>query len=65
MLILICKGEINMYHELTKKERNRFIKKYFNQYDEDIWKIKTISCISYNNVYEYLIDKKYILRIFK
>lgn len=54
-----------MYHELTKKERNRFIKKYFNQYDEDIWKIETISCISYNNVYEYLIDKKYILRIFK
>jgi len=53
-----------MYHELSKKEIDRFIRKHFNQYDEDVWKIKTISCISYNDVYEYLIDKKHTLRIF-
>jgi len=52
-----------MYHELSKKEIKKFIKRYLNPYDDYIKGIKTISCINYNNVYEYLINKKYILNI--
>ena len=54
-----------MYYELTEKEINKFINKYFNKYDEDIKKINHISRIKYRNVEEYLINHKYILRIYK
>ena len=52
-----------MYHELNKKEISRFIKKHLYPYDEFAKYTNTISCISYNNVYEYLINKQFILKI--
>lgn len=53
-----------MYHELSKKEINKFIKRYLNPYDDYTKEIVSISCINYNNVYEYLINKKYLLRVY-
>ena len=64
MIYLICKGEIIMYHELSEKEIDKFIRKYLYPYEDFKKKINTMSCISYNNVYEYLINKQYILKIY-
>lgn len=46
-----------MYRLLNKKEMQIFINKYFRGWDEDI---KSVSVISYDNVYEYLINGHYI-----
>lgn len=54
-----------MYYELTEKEISKFINKYFNKYDEEIKKINHISRIKFKNVEEYLINHKYLLRIYK
>ena len=64
MILFSCKGENNVYHELNKKEIDNFIKKYLNPYDDYTKEIKSISCINYNNIYEYLINKQYILKIY-
>lgn len=53
-----------MYHELNDKEIDKFIRKYLYPYKEFKEKIKTMSCINYNNVYEYLINNQYILKIY-
>ncbi len=54
-----------MYHELTKKEREKFIKKYLNPMDDYTKKITHISVIEYKGVKEYLINHKYILKVYK
>ncbi len=54
-----------MYHELTKKEIKKFIKKYMNPFDEYTKEINHISVIEYNGVKEYLINQKYLLKIYK
>ncbi len=54
-----------MYHELTKREIKAFIKKYMNPLDEYTKKIYHISSIEYNRIMEYLINYKYILKIYK
>lgn len=46
-----------MYKELNGKELNRFVNKYFKEWNTDI---KKVSVISYNNVDEYLINDHYI-----
>ena len=53
-----------MYHELSEIEIDKFIRKYLYPYEDFKEKINTMSCISYNNVYEYLINKQYILKIY-
>lgn len=53
-----------MYHNLTKKEIKAFIRKYLNPYDDYTKDITSISKISYNNVTEYLINQKYILKVY-
>ena len=58
------KGEFGMYHELSQSEIDRFIKRYFYPYEEFRQRIQSISCISYKGVYECLINRKYILRIY-
>ncbi len=54
-----------MYHELSKKEIKKFIKKYMNPFDEYTKEINHISVIEYNGVKEYLINQKYLLKIYK
>lgn len=54
-----------MYYELSKKEIKAFIKKYMNPFDEYTKEIKQISVIEYEDIKEYLINHKYILRIYK
>ncbi|MCX4365120.1 MAG: hypothetical protein OSJ70_05045 [Bacilli bacterium] len=54
-----------MYKELTKKEIKKFISKYLNPCDDYTKKINHISVIEYNSVKEYLINHKYILKIYK
>lgn len=52
-----------MYHELSNIEIDKFIKKYLYPYEYFKSNIISISCINYNNISEYLINKKIILRI--
>ena len=54
-----------MYHELTKTEREKFIKKYLSPMDDYTKKITHISVIEYKGVKEYLINHKYILKVYK
>ncbi len=54
-----------MYHELSKKEIKKFIKKYLNKDDQDINKINHISVIEFNGVKEYRMNHKYTLRVYK
>lgn len=54
-----------MYHELSKKEIKQFIKKYMNPLDDYTKEIKHISVIEYEGIKEYLINHKYILKIYK
>ncbi len=58
-------GFFIMYKELTKKEIKKFISKYLNPCDDYTKKINHISVIEYNSVKEYLINHKYILKIYK
>ena len=53
-----------MYHELSNIEIDKFIKKYLYPYDYFKSNIISISCINYNNISEYLINKKIILRVY-
>ena len=53
-----------MYHELSQNEIDKFIKRYLYPYEVFRKKIYSISCISYKGVYEYLINREYILRIY-
>lgn len=53
-----------MYHRLTKKEIKAFINKYLNPYDDYTKEIKEISRIEYNGVTEYLINNKYIMKVY-
>lgn len=61
----LANGGNSMYHELTKKERDKFIKKYLNPMDDYTKEIKHISVIEYKGVKEYLINHKYILKVYK
>lgn len=54
-----------MYYELNKKEIKKFIKKYFNQYDDYTKNINHISRIEYKHVEEFLINHRYILKVYK
>ncbi len=54
-----------MYHELTKKEISKFIRRYFNINDSYTKSIKNVSVIEYNGIKEYLINSQYMLRIYK
>ncbi len=45
-----------MYKRLSKEETEEFIKKYFNIWNGDI---KSVSCVEYCNVKEYLINEHY------
>lgn len=54
-----------MYYELTKREIQKFIKRYLNINDPGIDKINHISKIEYNGTKEYRINYKYTLRIYK
>lgn len=54
-----------MYYELTKKEVKKFIRKYLNVYDDYTKEIKNISVIEYDGVKEYLINHKYMLKVYK
>ena len=49
-----------MYKELTKKEIQDFIDKYFPTWGKDIYKSTSIS---YNDKIEYLINEHYIFTI--
>lgn len=53
-----------MYHELNYKEIDKFIKKYLYPYDYFKSNIISISCITYKDISEYLINKKFILRVY-
>lgn len=53
-----------MFHNLTKKEIKAFIRRYLNECDDYTKDIHHISKISYNNVTEYLINHKYILKVY-
>ena len=53
-----------MYHELSNIEIDKFIKKYLYPYDYFKSNINSISCINYNNISEYLINKEFILRVY-
>lgn len=54
-----------MYHELRKSEIKKFIKKYLNPFDDYTKKINSIIVIEYKGVKEYLINHKYILKVYK
>lgn len=54
-----------MYHNLSNKEIKKFIKKYLNPFDDYTKNIKHISVIEYNGVKEYLINGKYVVKIYK
>ena len=54
-----------MYHILTEKEIKKFIERYLNPNDEYIRDIKKISSIKYKGITEYLINDKYIIRMYK
>lgn len=53
-----------MYYELTNKEIKKFIKRYLNPFDDYTKNIKHISVIEYKGVKEYLINHKYILKVY-
>lgn len=53
-----------MYHNLSKKEIKAFVKKYLNPFDDYTKDIEYISVIEYNGVREYLINKKYTLKVY-
>lgn len=48
-----------MFKILDEKERDNFVRKYFNAWAGDIWKV---SSIEYNGVVEYLINEHYLFR---
>ena len=50
---------------LNQIELQEFIKKYFNIYDEYTRLINKVSCISYKGVTEYLINDKFMIRMYK
>lgn len=54
-----------MYYELTKREIQKFIKRYFNIDDPGIDNINHISRIEYNKVKEYRINHLYTLKVYK
>ena len=54
-----------MYHELNTRERKLFINKHLDIHAEYIKDIKKISRISYGGVDEYMINNKYLIRIYK
>lgn len=54
-----------MYHELTKREVKSFIKKYMNPFDDYTKEIKHISVIEYDGIKEYLINHKYMIKMYK
>ena len=58
------KGGIFVYHELSNIEIDKFVKKYLYPYDYFKSNINSISCINYNNISEYLINKEFILRVY-
>ena len=64
MIFYFCKGGIFVYHELSQKEIDKFIKKYLYPYEDFKQVINSISCINYNNISEYLINKQFILRVY-
>ena len=49
-----------MYKVLNKKERDNFVNKYFKSWKKDIWKV---SCLTYENHKEYLINDHYLFVI--
>jgi len=53
-----------MYHELTKKEIQKFINKYTYKNADYVKGIYHISSIEYNGIIEYMINYKYILRVY-
>ncbi len=53
-----------MYHRLTKKEIRAFIRKYLNPFDDYTQNITEISSIKYNDVTEYLINNRYIIKVY-
>ena len=65
MLLLCRKGGDNMYYELNTRERKLFIKKHLDIHAEYIKDIKKISRISYGVVDEYMINNKYLIRMYK
>ncbi len=54
-----------MYHELNSREIKKFINRYLNPFDDYTKKIKHVSVIEYNGVLEYLINHKYIMKVYK
>lgn len=53
-----------MYHELSYNEIDKFIKKYLYPYEYFKSNIISVSCINYNNISEYLINKEFILKVY-
>ena len=53
-----------MFYRLNKRQIKAFIKKYFNEYDEFVKDIRSISCISYKGIKEYRINNIFTLRIY-
>ena len=51
-----------MYKVLTEEEKKGFVEKYFQNWEQDIWKV---SSISYQNVTEYLINEHYLFLVEK
>ncbi len=54
-----------MYYELNKKEIKKFIKKYLNPNEEHVNKINSITCIEYDKLSVFVINKKYTIKIYK
>ena len=46
-----------MFRELSKKELDIFVDKYFKNWKNDIYKV---TCIKYKNSTEYLVNEHYI-----
>lgn len=46
-----------MYKELNKEDMELFVEEYFSEFKKDIFKV---SCISYNNKIEYLVNNHYL-----
>ena len=49
-----------MYKILNEKERRKFVNKYFRIWKNDIWKV---SCLTYKNHKEYLINEHYLFNL--
>ena len=54
-----------MYHELNIREKKAFIKRDLDSGAYYVKDIKTISRISYGGVTEYMINHKYLIRMYK